>query len=183
MIGIRGPSAWSFVTSSTGGLGLEFVAVSGGAIYLTDPAGAPATLHYGGLGAGLTAGLRLPRIGKVKFSVKGRGVGAGVAPASFPNAGRVFITESCPGPELTRDDFRGVTVFVEGGGGLIAGLGGTAMLMGINSAEFLAALALPGGSLLLGHAISQARAVLVAGGLNAGLQAGAGIAAFGGYLR
>ena len=56
MIGVRGPSACSFVTSSTGGIGVEFVAVSGGAVYLLDPRGAPVTLHYGGFGAGLQAG-------------------------------------------------------------------------------------------------------------------------------
>ena len=96
MIWIRGPSAWTFVTSATGGLGLEFVAVSGGAIYLEDPAGKAETLHYGGLGVGLSDSFKLPKIGKIKFTVKGRGMAVGVAPAAFPNAG------GCSSPTRSR---------------------------------------------------------------------------------
>ncbi len=89
MILIKGVSGWTFITSATGGLGVEFVAVSGGAIYLADPEGKPHTFHYGGLGVGLTAGAKIPKIGKVNFAIKGKDVGAVVAPAAFPNTGRV----------------------------------------------------------------------------------------------
>ena len=179
MIWIRGQSAWKFVTSATGGLGLEFVAASGGAIYLEDPAGQAQTLHYGGLGVGLSDSFKLPKIGKIKFAVKGRGVAVGVAPAVFPNRGWLFITDAFKGKELSRSDLRGATVFVEVGAGLIVGAGGTAMLLGISPTALLSAQAVPA---LLPFVLESAPAVLVAGGLTAGLQAGYGGAVFGGYV-
>ena len=52
---LKGESNWEFKTSSTGGLGVEFVAVEGGAIYLKNPAGAIETFHYGSAGAGVAS--------------------------------------------------------------------------------------------------------------------------------
>ena len=36
---IKRENAWQFVTSSSGGIGVEFVVAEGGKIWLTDPAG------------------------------------------------------------------------------------------------------------------------------------------------
>lgn len=181
MIWIRKVSGWTFVTSATAGVGLEFVAGSGGAITLADPARKIVTLHYGGLGVGLSDSFRLPKVGKIKFAVKGKGVGAGLAPAQFPNAGVVLITESFAGEELGRSNLQGATVFVEGGLGLIGGGAASAMLMGINPFRLAAALAMPGAPLLV-PTLMSAPAILLTAGLNVGLQAGGGVAVFGGYL-
>lgn len=45
MISIAGESAWTFDTSATGGIGVEFVALQGGAIWLKDPVKAPVCLR------------------------------------------------------------------------------------------------------------------------------------------
>lgn len=42
---IKKDSLWQFSTSSSGGLGVEFVAVEGGKIWLTDPAGNTVTFY------------------------------------------------------------------------------------------------------------------------------------------
>ena len=167
MIWIRGLSEWTFKTSATGGLGVAFVAGSGGAIYLKDPARTEVTFHYGGLGAGFSDGFKLPKIGKIKVAVKGKGVGGVVAPGAFLNTGRVFITDAFRGKELSRADLRGVTVFVEGGAGVVGGGSVSAMLLGIDPAAFV---------------VETAPAVLVTAGLNVGLQAGWGVAAFVGLM-
>jgi len=61
------------------------------------------------------------------------------------------------GRELQRGDFRGAVLFVEGGGGLIAGGSGTAMLFGINSALLLANVASPIlSAMFLDNAIDEA---------------------------
>ena len=158
---------------------MGFVAASGGAIYLKDPAKADVTFHYGGLGAGFSDGFKLPKIGKIKVAVKGQGVGGVVAPAAFPNTGRVFVTDAFRGKELTRADLRGVTVFVEGGAGLIGGGSVSAMLLGIDPAAFISAAPIQP---LLMMVIETAPAVLVTAGLNVGLQAGWGVAAFAGLM-
>jgi hypothetical protein len=54
MFGIKKESAWTFETSATGGVGVEFVAVEGGAIYLRDPRNNRVTLRFGAVGAGLS---------------------------------------------------------------------------------------------------------------------------------
>src|SRR4029077_20153306 len=103
MIGIRKESAWKFVTSATGGAGVELFAAEGGCIYLQDPSGQNITFKFGGAGVGLSAGLKVPKIGKITLpKVRGRSVGGGAAPAAFPNAGIVifwsrFRGRSCRG--------------------------------------------------------------------------------------
>ncbi len=179
MIWIRGLSEWTFRTSATGGLGVGPIAGSAGAIYLKDPAKIDFTFHYGGLGAGFSDGFKLPKIGKIKVSVRGQGVSGVLAPAAFLNAGRVFITEAFQGKELKQADFRGATVFVEGGGGLIGGGGASAMLLGINPAAFVSAAPFPA---LLAMVLESAPAILVTAGFNVGLQAGWGVAAFAGLM-
>ena len=78
---LKNESAWQFVTSSTGGIGVEFVAAEGGKIYLQNPQGQAVTFYYGAAGAGLAAGLKLPKIGKLEVKVKGKGVVGSIAPA------------------------------------------------------------------------------------------------------
>ena len=182
---VKKDSAWEFVTSSTGGLGVEFVAAEGGAIYLKDPAGTQHVYRYGAAGAGLSAGLKIPKFGKINIpKVKGKSVGGVAAPAAFPNTGKIYILESFAGDELAESDFRGVCAFVEAGGGLVGGGSATAMIFGMSplwlaaymasvNPMFLAASPFIGSKLF-----STAKGILLTAGLNVGVQAGGGIAAF-----
>lgn len=184
MLTIKSPSSWNFVTSSTGGLGVEFVAAEGGTIYFKDPSGKDVSFSYGAAGVGIAAGLKLPKIGKMQVNVKGKGVVGAIAPASFPNAGKLYVLDTFAGAELTQSDIRGVCLFVEIGGGIIAGVSATAMVVGMNPA-WLAGLALPFAPVLMAidyKLLQSATGLLVMGGVNAGLQAGAGAGAFLGGL-
>jgi hypothetical protein len=53
MLGIKKESEWQFETSASGGVGVAFMAVEGGAIYLRDPRNKPVTLRLCAAGAGL----------------------------------------------------------------------------------------------------------------------------------
>jgi hypothetical protein len=184
MLVIKKESAWRFLTSSSGGIGVEFVAAEGGSIYFQDPNGVTVTYRYGAAGAGVSAGLKLPKIGKLQF--KGKSVGAAVAPAAFPNVGKLYILDSFPGDELSRSDITGVCMFAEVGGGVVVGGAGYAMLLGM-SPLWLAAQAssaiMPPVMLYADYQMLQsATAVLFMAGLNAGLIAGIGAAVFVGGL-
>lgn len=177
---IKGPSKWKFETSSTGGFGIEFVAVEGGTIYLKDPMGRNQAFRYGSAGAGLAWGLKLPKLGKLELKVKGRNVGAAVAPASFPNAGLLYVMDSFKPDDFSRSDITGACVFVEAYGGLVAGYTGTAMLFGIN--PFWLATMLLGGPVASAPSllplINSARGMLLMRGLSVGSVAGVGAGAF-----
>ena len=186
MIPIKKESAWQFVTSSSGGIGVEFVLAEGGAIYLRDPSGGLVTFRYGAAGAGVAAGFKLPKIGKLQFRLRGKNVGAAVAPAAFPNVGKLYILDWFPGNELTRSDLTGVCMFAEAGGGLFVGGSGTAMLLGMSPAWWAGTLAsapLPPLMVYTNYKMFQsATAVLLMAGINAGLMAGVGAGALVGGL-
>ena len=110
MLMIKHESAWKFQTSSSGGIGVEFVAAEGGSIILKDPSGAVVSFPYGGAGAGLTAGFKLPKIGKIALNVKGKSVGGVIAPSFFPNAGGLYVLDSFEGDDFKRSDITGVHV-------------------------------------------------------------------------
>lgn len=178
----RGPSKWEFITSSTGGVGVAFVAVEGGKIFMKSPQKAAVSFYYGAAGVGLSAGLKLPKIGKVQ--VRGKGVTAAIAPASFPNMGQLYVLDSFKGDDLTISDIQGACVFVEIAGGIIAGVSATAMLVGMD-VRWLAGLVVPLAPTIAYFDykfLSSAKGLLVMGGATAGLQAGAGIGAFLGGL-
>jgi len=184
MLTVKKPSAWSFVTSSSGGIGVEFVAAEGGKIFFKDPGGNDISFAYGAAGAGLYAGLKLPKIGKLQVNVLGKGVMGAIAPASFPNAGRLYVLDTFAGNELGRTDINGVCLFVEIAGGLIAGVSATAMIVGMDP-RWLAGLMAPVAPVLAYidyRMLQSATGLLVMGGINAGLQGGAGIGAFLGGL-
>lgn len=182
MLTVRGPSKWKFITSSTGGVGIEFVAAEGGMIYFKDPQGRDASFRYGAAGVGLSAGLKLPKIGQIQ--IKGKDIGAAIAPASFPNAGELFVLDSFSGKELTYNDITGACIFVEIGGGILAGVSATAMLVGMDPV-WLAGFAIPFAPIMIAfdeRLLQSAVGLLVMGGTNLGIQAGGGIGAFLGGL-
>ena len=175
MLTVTKQSSWKFVTSSSGGVGVEFVMAEGGMIYLTDPAGAHVAFRYGALGAGVAAGFKLPKIGRPQIDIKGKSVAGLAAPAAFPNAGTLFVLDTCKGSDLTQADIRGGCLFVEVGGGLIGGVSATAMLLALAAAPEFAAV-------IDYNLLRSASGVLVMGGVNLGLQAGGGAGAFVGGL-
>ncbi len=176
---IRKPSTWQFITSSSGGLGVDFFAAEGGSIYFRTPNGARDSFRYGAAGGGLTLGLKLPKIGKVQVS--GHGVAGAIAPAAFPNTGKLYILETFKGSELAHEDIRGACAFVEVAGGLVVGGSATAMLIGMDP-WLLAGAVSP---LMLEfdyRLLRSATGLLVMGGVNVGVQAGGGVGAFLGGL-
>jgi hypothetical protein len=180
---VKKESDWQFVTSSTGGLGVEFVGLEGGMIWLQDPARQSEAFGYGAAGIGITEGLKVPKIGKVQLKVRGKGVGGVIAPASFPNTGKVYVLETFAGDELTASDIRGVCVFCEVYGGAIAGGSATAMIFGMSPVWLgLAIAAGPLGPIAMMKLIETATGVLLMAGVNAGIQAGVGAGVFLGAL-
>ncbi|HXI59993.1 MAG TPA: hypothetical protein VNO55_28190 [Polyangia bacterium] len=180
---IKKESAWSFITSSSGGVGVEFVNAEGGKIWLQDPEGRTVSYYYGGAGMGVSAGIKLPKIGKIQLKVRGKGIGAIAAPASFPNTGKLYVLESCENQELVRSDIQGVCMFVEAAGGIVGGGFGTAMIFGMNPVWLAAAIALgPCGTIAGEKLLRSATGILLMAGLTTGIQAGGGIGAFLGGL-
>jgi len=173
-------SQWKYVTASSGGLNILFAAGSGGSITLQDPQGKSESFRYGGLGAGIGFGARLPRLGKVNIAIRGKSVGGAGALEAFPSTGQVFVSDAIANRDLTRDDITGVCVFMEVSAGLIAGGSASAMLFGLDPkllAISMAVSATPAGA-VLGPLVMQrqllqsAKGALVMAGVNAGVQAG-----------
>lgn len=183
-------SQWKYVTASSGGLTIMFAAGSGGSITLQSPDGKSESFRYGGLGAGLGFGARLPRFGKVNIAIKGKSVGGAGAMEAFPSTGQVFVSDAIANRDLTRDDITGACVFMEVGAGLGVGGSASAMLFGLDPkllAISLAVNTIPVGA-VLGPLVMQrqllqsAKGAVVMAGVNAGLQAGGGGAIYLGGL-
>jgi hypothetical protein len=181
---IKKRSAWQYANSSTGGIGVWFIAGEGGRIYVNDPAGHQKSLTFGTLGVGVSIGFN----GKNRFVP----IGAhSLTPPSYANGGAIYVLDGCTGTELALSDFRGVCALVEVSAGAIAGASGTAMLLGMSPA-FLTFLI--GENLLVGYGggalpyaglrmLRTAKALLVMSGVSIGPQIGGGINDGGGYLR
>lgn len=187
MLMVTERSKWTFDTSGTAGIGIGFVAAEGGVIRLTDPAQHPVSLRLAALGAGISEGLKLPKIGKMPVpKIKGQAVGGAVAPMSFPNAGWIWKTTACLAPDLSHQDFCGPVVFGEIGASVIIAGTGNAMLMGFDTvlfAEMLATMATPVvNAFAIDRALSSAKAVLVSAGVAVSPSAQVGAAAFTGYI-
>jgi hypothetical protein len=183
MLTIKHESAWKFQTSSSGGIGVEFVAAEGGSIVFKDPSGAIVSFPYGAAGAGLTAGFKLPKIGKLALNVKGKSVGGVLAPSFFPNTGTLYVLDSFDAEDFKRSDITGVCMFAEVGGGVIVGGSATAMIVGMNPMWLAATLVTPMlMPIIEDQLLESATGLLLMAGLNAGIQAGAGLAAFLGGL-
>ncbi|WP_434771518.1 hypothetical protein [Pseudomonas entomophila] len=175
-------SGWRYKTASGGGLTLGFAAAAGGALTVIDPDGIERQFRYGSLGVGAGFGARLPRFGKVNLQVRGKSVGAAGAGEDFYAVGRVPVADSIAARGLTCEDFKGACVFLEGGIGMLGGASGSAMVFGLDSKLLAMTIATltPIGNLLLPHdsairLLRSAKGMIIAAGVNAGLQAGAGM--------
>ena len=95
------------------------------------------------------------------------------------------MTASFQGRELAKSDMQGGSVYLDGSSGLLAGYGGSVMLLGINTAFLAPWLLSPGiGANLAANAMQQAPAILVMHGQTEGLIARvAGVSAMIGYLH
>lgn len=176
------PSHWNFVTSGSGGLNIDVLALSGGEIELTDPSGSATKLYYGSAGAGLGFGFKLPKVGKVEIKPErlGKAITGTVAPTAAPNTGHVYMTDFFKGDELTKADLSGVCFMIDGGLGLVVGYSVTVMLLGIDPARFTAQVTSPILDLFIGQA--EPKAAMLIRGWNAGLQGGGGVAGYIGYM-
>ena len=178
-------SAWTYETGATGGLGIEFVAISGGALYLNDPAGGQPVYYFGALGAGLSFGFKIPKLPKVQ--VRGKSVSAAGSIKQLPSGGTIWKRSHFGNRDLSRTDIQGAVVFLEGAIGLGIGVSGDAMLFGINAAALAGAIAASAAmplvsSYAIDAALNTATGAMVFGGLNVGPQAGGGIAGLVGYM-
>lgn len=125
-------SQWTY---NTGAAGLAVIAASGGAVYLNDPAQKTHRMLFGGLGAGLSLGFRIPRMPSPK--VRGNALAGAGSVTDFPSGGRSMRSDKI-GRKLQRGDFRGAVLFVDATGVLMmAGMnvgvqagGGVAGLVG-----------------------------------------------------
>lgn len=173
-------SKWEFNTSSTGSLGAGFFAGEGGKIYLNDPQGVMRTFTYGTVGVGLSAGLKLPKIGKVDLN----GLTGTLAPASFPNTGSIYLSQDFKGDDLTADDIRGVCAIAEVAGGFVGGGSASAICLGVSEKWFCAGKLQCDMPLdfVQARLIETARAYLFVAGLSVGFQFGGGVSGMIGYL-
>ena len=187
MLMVTERSKWTFDTSGTAGLGVGFVAAEGGVIKLSDPQQHPVNLKLAALGVGVSAGLKLPKIGKLPVpKIKNQPVGGAVAPTFFPNAGWIWKTAACHTPDLTHEDFCGPTIFGEIGASVIIAGTGNAMLLGFDRVLFAEMMATSGtpvlGAITMDRAMSSVKAVLVSAGIAVSPSAQVGAAAFTGYI-
>lgn len=184
-------SDWIYRTGATGGVSFEIAVASGGTIVLADPAGKLVDFYYGGLGIGYGLGLRIPKIKLPRFSIPeikipkiaGHEVGGAGSIKAFDSGGRIYMTSAFNGKELSKSDFQGATVYLDGGIGVGYGKAGTAMLLGINSAQLALGLSSPAMMWLAENAIANAPVALVMGGTTVGVIAGAGAGILVGYLH
>ena len=176
---VRKVSAWQFVTFGSGGLSVGILAGGGGQMILKDPSGTDQTFTYGGVGAGLSAGLKIPKLGKIQVPTpKGPATGS-AGPMAFPSTGMVLANTDLPGGDLTKSDIRGLCIFAEVGGGIIIGGSGTSMFIGLDPI-LLPMVSLPG----IGPQIflNSAKGMILMAGVNAGVQAQIGGTIYIGYL-
>jgi hypothetical protein len=179
-------SNWQFNTSNGLGVGAAVVGAEAGSITLDAPTTRqPTKFLYAAGGAGLSWGIKLPKVGKVQLKVKGKSVGGTASSETLPSYGIVYMVPMFAGSELRPSDINGACAFVELNAGVVAGAAGYAMLFGMSPAWFAAALI--GGATAGGHfwhqALQTAAGVLLFAGANVGPQFGYGGMAFGGYLR
>ncbi|KIH82734.1 hypothetical protein [Pseudomonas batumici] len=183
-------SRWKYQTASGGGLTVVMVAGSGGSIILRSPQGEDISYRYGGVGVGAGFGARLPRFGKINIQIKGKGVSGAGAAEAFTSFGKVFVSDSLVGRDLTSDDITGPCMYTEVGGGLLVGGSATALLFGLDPKLLALAAALnsnPATSLIASTTVNRqllqsAKGAVVMAGINVGVQAGGGAAIYMGYL-
>jgi hypothetical protein len=184
---IKKLSKWTFNTSATGGVGVGYLAGSGGLIQLLAPDKKRlVNFHYAGGGGGISRGGSLPKIGKLPpLNLKGKS--ASGSTTDFHSFGDIYIMEGFNKEELDETDFRGPCIFVDAGASIvIAGWSGTVLFVGIPPTTLLLLLAAgpAPAALTFNLALASAKAVIMVHGQNAGLQLPSiGVSLNMGYLK
>ena len=173
-------SSWKFITAGNFGVNIDVFALSGGQIVLQNPQHKTVRFDYGGGGVGVGFGVTLPKIGKVEIKHLGRSITGTAGPESFPNHGDVYETNFFKGTELKAKDFEGACMFIDGGMGMVGGFSTTILYAGIDRSKLAFAMKSPIMSLAMLNA--QPNAVIYIRGPNMGLQFGAGVAGYLGYV-
>lgn len=169
------PSDWIFKTSNGGGLSVGLFGGEGGTITLGEPkTGRLVVFRYAAVGVGLSAGFKLPKLGKLQLP------GLTGSSESFTSVGKVYMSGQFHKPELSVDDISGGCTFIELSAGVAWGEAGYAMVFGMNTAQFLRALLASGSGAIFADDTSTG--ILLFRGTNFGLQAGGGITSYAGIL-
>lgn len=187
-VNVNRRSAWKYTGSTTGGISVGILATQGGVLHFTNPAGQPTSFRFGTLGAGLSIGTDLL---KAVFIPSGA---HSFSPLSFIDRGRLYIVGSRVAGDLTAHDIRGYCGLVTVGGGFLAGVSGSVMLLGMDTRLFAlcaaaaaSPLIVPGGiSSQLGtfypQLLASAKAMLLMGSAGATGAVGGGVTGLSGYL-
>ena len=167
-------SKWMFDTSNGGNLAMGVIAAEGESITLKDPSGKTVKFYYAALGVGLGVGVALPKLGKFQLP------GASGSSELMYSAGSVYMSPEFHGAELTVTDIQGGCLFGEASAALTWGHGGYVMSFGMNMALFGAGVLNP---LARAYAHQSVKGYLLFHGYNYGLQAGASVGSFMGYMH
>jgi hypothetical protein len=168
-------SDWEFDTSNSGGLAISIFAAEGGSVTLKKRKdGTKIKLRYAATGAGLSWGVKLPKLGRAIIP------GVTGSSESFKSGGTVYLSPQHSGTDLTVADFNGGCMFGEAGGGVAWGGAGYAMVFGMNPAAMAAGAF---NSIAAQYAFETASGYLFYYGMNYGIQAGAGVTGFMGMMR
>jgi hypothetical protein len=172
-------SNWTFETCNGLALSGAVIAGEGGTITLREPVNSsPVKFYLGAVGAGFSAGFKLPKVNLPKLK-GGKLAGGTGSMEAMTSHGWVFMAPTFGRPELERRDIRGGCLFIEGNLGFAWGGSGDVMLFGMNPMALAAGLGTPS---LLPHALNSAAGYLVWWGMNFGFQAGGGITGYAGLL-
>jgi hypothetical protein len=165
-------SQWMFDTSAGASFGIGAMALSGGMISLK------------GLGAGVGLSAALTKISVPETVARNYDLTGSGSFSSFYSAGKVYMTNSFKGNELTLADLKGPALYVESGLALVTTAGLTVMFLGLAPTLLEAAVMLPMfSSGLIDLAIRDARAILLMGGQGMGPQVGIGISGLVGMVH
>jgi hypothetical protein len=176
----RGPaSTWKYDGSRSIG-GSFYLAAEGGVLAFSSPDDAKMSLTYATVGGSLGVGVKMPN-----FSVSGD---------MTPSGGKLYKSETFDG-ELERSDLTGPCLLFEVGAGVGAGVSGTIMVFGLSRARtaFKLVNVLYGEFAIWGEVVDDlgllddaldmnVNAILFAGGMTVGAQAGGGVTGYGGYV-
>jgi hypothetical protein len=175
-------SEWTYDASSSMGIGEGIFSASSGMIYLLDPAKRIHHFSYIGFGAGINFSIRLPmRIEIPLIPIIDRKLSGTGAGAYFPSAGTVYNLNPSNEKELSETDFKGGTIYLEGGIGALAGLGGSIMLLGVEPNLLTSPILEPTTWII--EMAQRASALLFMGGLVEGLILGGGVSLMLGHLH
>lgn len=177
MLRITRSSNWTYVSSTSVGLGAGFFAADFGAITLRDPTGKNRMFRYGSAGGGLNV------VDLMNYSLS-------AAPGFLPGgSGKIFLLDTFQGSDLSFSDIVGACLLLDASAGLFIGWSGNIILLGAEPDFLMGFVGLvdPGleamETVILSYQmLSSAKAVLLTEGFDIGLQADLGVDGLAGVL-